>query len=265
MNDTDRTADSGQLRLERPLEHPHVLVVTMDRPPVNALSLAQSRRLRATFLGLHQDRDIRCVILTGAGERVFCGGADVRELSERTTQIAIDRSVVFRETFDAIRRAPVPVIAAVNGHAPGAGLVLASCCDIILSVDTALFSLPEIVVGVMGGSRHALRLVPDKVMRFMALTGQRLEASVVERLGGVLRVLPRAELLREAFLLADGIATRSPSAVRLMKEAINLTEDMPLNEGYRVEQLFTTLSATMPDAKEAALAFMEKRQPVWTA
>ena len=259
-----QAATDGALRVETPAGQPHLLVVTMDRPPVNALSLDQSRRIRDLFRGLHDRRDIRCVILTGAGDRAFCGGADVREISERTTQIAMDRSVVFRETFDAIRRAPVPVIAAVQAHAPGAGLVIASCCDIVIAADRAQFALPEIVVGVMGGGRHALRVVPDKVVRYMALTGRRIDAAEMQRLGAVMQVVPAAQVMEAAMTMAEEIATRSPSAVRLMKEAINLTEDMPVTEGYRVEQVFTTLASALPDAKEASLAWLEKRKPVWS-
>jgi len=240
-----------------------VRVVTLNRPPVNALSLDMSREIERLFRSFHGDPDLRAVVLTGEGERLFCAGADVKEIRERTTQIAIDRSVVFRNTFDAIRQAPVPVIAAVNGKAVGAGLVIASCCDIVLAAEHAEFSLPEVLVGVMGGARHAARFMSDKLVRYLAFTGERVAAQELKALGHVREVLPAAQLMPRALQLAGKIATHSPSAVRLMKEAINLTEDMPLNEGYRVEQLFTTLSASLPDAREASQAFLEKRPGVY--
>lgn len=242
-------------------EIPGLITVTLDRPPVNALSLGMSRELNRFFRALHDNPAVRCVILTGAGARLFCAGADVKEISERTTQVAIDRSVVFRATFDAIRQCPVPVIAALNGTAVGAGLVIASCCDFVLAAEHITVSLPEIVVGVMGGARHTARIMPDKLMRYLAFTGERIAVQELKGLGQVREVLPSAELMPRARDLAQGIVSRSPSAVRLMKEAINLTEDMPLNEGYRVEQLFTTLASEMPDSKEAARAFLEKRAP----
>lgn len=252
------------LQVDSDPREPGVVVVTMTRPPVNALSLAMSEELNRLFRGFHADRNVRCVILTGAGERLFCAGADVKEISERTTQVAIERSVVFRATFDAIRQCPVPTIAAVNGHAVGAGLVIASCCDIVLAEETVEFSLPEILVGVMGGGRHAARLMPDKLVRYLAFTGERIAARELKAIGEVREILPRHELMPRARAIASGIASRSASAVRLMKEAINLTEDMPLNDGYRVEQLFTTLAASLPDAREASLAFIEKRVPNFT-
>lgn len=238
-----------------------LITVTLNRPPVNALSLGMSRELNHFFRSLHDDPKVSCVILTGAGERLFCAGADVKEISKRTTQIALERSVVFRATFDAIRQCPVPVIAALNGTAVGAGLVLASCSDFVLAADHATVSLPEIVVGVMGGARHTARIMPDKLMRFLAFTGERISVQELKEYGHVREVLPLINLMPRVRDLADGIASRSPSAVRLMKEAINLTEDMPLNEGYRVEQLFTTLASELPDSKEASKAFLEKRKP----
>lgn len=245
-------------------EHPGVLLVTIDRGPVNALSLAQFRRIRDLFSSIDElHPDARCVVLTGSG-KMFSAGADVKELAERTTESQMARSIVSRSSFDAIRRCPIPVIAAINGPAVGAGVVVASCCDIILASEAATFSLPEILVGVMGGTRHMARLVPDKIVRYLALTGRRVDARYLEKFGGIHEVTSADALLPSAFALAADIAKNSPSAVRLMKEAINLTEDMPLNEGYRVEQLFTTLASSMPDSKEAALAFLEKRKPVWS-
>lgn len=247
------------LKIRDEADVPGIRVVTLDRPPVNALALSMSQELELFFRGLHQDRELRAVVLTGAGDRIFCAGADVKEIGERTTQTAMDRSVVFRATFDAIRRAPVPIIAAVNGSAVGAGLVLASCCDIVLACDTAEFALPEVVVGVMGGARHAARFMTDKLVRYLAFTGERVSAQELKQLGHIREVLPLEELMPRALGIARRIAQHSPSAVRLMKEAINLTEDMPLNDGYRVEQLFTTLAAALPDSREAARAFVEKR------
>jgi len=244
-------------------DHPGTVQVTINRAPVNALSLALTRKLRDFFLSVDERYpDARCIVLTGAG-KMFCAGADVKELSERTTGSMLARSAVTRATFDAIRRCPIPVIAAVNGPAIGAGVVVASCCDIILASETATFSLPEILVGVMGGTRHTARLVPEKVVRYLALTGRRVDAYYLQRFGGVHEVTAPDDLMPVALTLAGDMAKNSPSAVRLMKEAINLTEDMPLNEGYRVEQLFTTLASSMPDSKEAAVAFLEKRKPIW--
>jgi enoyl-CoA hydratase len=242
--------------------HPGVLLVTIDRPPVNALSLALFGKLRDLFMTMGDRPEVRCVVLTGAG-KMFSAGADVKELSERTTGGQLARSVVSRACFDAIRRCSVPVVGAVNGAALGAGLVIASCCDIVIASEEASFSLPEVNVGVMGGTRHAARILPDKLVRYLALTGRKIDARTLLAHGGLIDVVASQALLPAAFDVADEIVRKSPAAVRLMKESINLTEDMPVTEGYRVEQLFTTLASSMEESKEAARAFVEKRDPRW--
>jgi len=258
------STESG-LRVQAHPDHPQVLVAAIDRPPVNALSLALMRQIRDFFGSVHETHPAaRTIVLTGSG-RNFCAGADVKEMSVRTTEIYLARSMVSRGMFDAIRRCTVPTVAAVNGAAIGAGVVIASCCDIVLASQAATFALPEVQVGVMGGARHMSRMVPDKVVRYLAFTGRRVDAQTLAVHGGIQEVTLPDDLLPSAVALAADIARNSPSAVSLMKEAINLTEDMPLNEGYRVEQLFTTLASSMPDSKEAALAFLEKRKPVWSA
>lgn len=254
--------ENAGLVLSRPESHPGVLLATIDRPPVNAASLALMGAMRDFFQTIGQDDKVRCVVLTGAG-RMFCAGADVKELSERTTEGQLARSVVSRAMFDSIRRCDIPVVSAVNGPALGAGLVIASSCDISIASENAVFSLPEVNVGVMGGTRHTARVVPDKLMRYMALTGRKVDARTMLAHGGVLEVLPPEQLMPAALDLAGEIARKGPKIVRLLKESINLTEGMPLNEGYRVEQLFTTLASSLDESREASLAFVEKRDPRW--
>ena len=257
----ERMAVAGLITTE-PEAHPGVLLVTIDRPPVNALSLDLFRGLRDLFQSVGGLTSVRCVVLTATG-KFFSAGADVKELSERTTEGQLARSVISRGCFDAIRRCDVPVVAAVNGAALGAGLVVASSCDIIVAADSATFSLPEINVGVMGGTRHAARVLPDKLVRFLALTGRKIDAHALQSFGGVNAIVAADQLMASAFDIADEIARKSPAAIRLMKESINLTEDLPITEGYRVEQLFTTLASSMDESKEAAAAFLEKRDPKW--
>ncbi len=251
--------EEGQVTTAVDADHPYVLVVTVDRLPVNALNPGQYRRITQVFESLVDRPEIRCAILTGAGDRVFIGGADVKQLSTRTVEGTIERSVLARRAFAAVRECAVPVVAAVNGSAVGAGFVFATCCDLMVSSARAKFALPEIDVGVLGGTRHVSRVVPGKLLRLLALTGRRIGPEVLERFGAVHEIVPPGEVMAAAFRLADEISTKSPAIVRLMKESINLTESMPLNDGYRVEQLFTTLATELPDSKEAALAFLEKR------
>jgi len=157
----------------------------------------------------------------------------------------------------------VPVIGAINGPALGGGLAIVAQCDVIVAAETATFGLPEIDVGVMGGTKPLARMVPEKVMRWMALSGQRVTAAYLERLGVIHQVVPREKLLETALAAADEICAKSPAAVRLMKEVINLTEHMNLDDGYHVETYATAIISTHPDSKEAARAFKEKRPGVY--
>lgn len=257
------TVESTHIRLERPQDHPHVLLITIDRPPVNAMSLQAHGQLLAALRSVEADDGIRCVVLTGAGDRAFVAGGDVGELGAMDSASALVRTRVIRQVFDAIRRNPVPVIAAVNGHALGSGLVMVSQCDIIISAETATFGLPEINVGVMGGTKHLARIVPEKVMRWMSLTGNRVDAHYLHKLGVVQQVVARDQVLQAALKAADDICGKSPASVRLMKEVINLTESMNLDDGYHVETYATAIIKTHPDSMEAARAFKEKRPPAF--
>jgi len=256
--------DDSSIRAEWASSHEGVLVVTIDNPPANAMKLTTFRELRELFVNVRDDYvDARCIVLTGHG-KIFCAGADTRELSARTAEMQLARSEVSRSCFDAIRRCALPVVGAVNGAAVGAGVVLAASCDIVLASDNAHFSLTEVLIGALGGTRHTARLVPNKLMRYMALTGQRVSAHDVERFGGILQVTSREDLLQRALVIAGQIAALSPYGVQMMKESINLTEDLPVTEGYRIEQLYTTIASNLPDAQEAASATREKRKPQWS-
>lgn len=254
----------SNIRTEWAPGHEGVLVVTIDNAPANAMKLSMFRELRNLFEDIRDTHvAARCVILTAQG-KIFCAGADTRELAARTTEMQVARSEVSRSCFEAIRRCSLPVVGAVNGPAVGAGVVLAACCDIVLASENAHFSLTEVLIGALGGTLHTTRLVPNKLMRYMALTGQRVDAHTVARYGGILEVLSRETLMDRALEIAGQIASLSPYGVQLMKESINLTEELPLTEGYRIEQLYTTLASNLPDAKEAAASMSEKRKPRWS-
>jgi len=251
------------VRVEWAKDQPGVLVVTIDNPPANAMKLSMFRELRDVFLNVREDHvDARCIVLTGEG-KIFCAGADTRELAARTTEMQLARSEISRSCFDAIRRCALPVIGAVNGAAVGAGVVLAASCDIVLASENAHFSLTEVLIGALGGTCHTARLVPNKLMRYMALTGQRVGAETIERFGGILEVTSREALLERALLIAGQVASLSPYGIQLMKESINLTEELPVTEGYRIEQLYTTIASNLPDADEAAASTRDKRKPQW--
>jgi enoyl-CoA hydratase/carnithine racemase len=155
------------------------------------------------------------------------------------------------------------VIAAVNGPALGAGMGLAVCSDIILASDNAVFGLPEIDIGLMGGVRHTMRLFPHSLTRRMVLSGYRVPAEELYRRGIIEACVPREQLMDEAMKMARTIASKSPMALKLAKRAINTVETMGLKDGYRFEQNLTVEMTQHEDSKEAMAAFLEKRPAVF--
>lgn len=249
------------IRVERSAQDERIQVLTIDRPPRNAMTLDTYRQLLAVLQESHADESVGCVILTGAGEKSFVAGGDLSEHTQLDPRSAMVRTTVIRAVFDAIRTHRVPVIAAVNGYALGGGLALMASCDIIVAAENAKFSLPEVKVGVMGGTRHLRRLVPDKVVRMMAFTGNMVDANYFHRLGVVQEVVPQGELIAAATRIAADICQHSPMCIKLMKETMNLTEHMDLDEGYHVECFATSIIKSMPEAHEAAQAALERRKP----
>lgn len=249
------------IRVERTPECDAIQLITIDRPPRNAMTLDTYRQLLAVLQESHADESIRCMILTGAGEKSFVAGGDLSEHTQLDPESAQVRTALIRAVFEAVRSHRVPVIAAVNGYALGGGLALMASCDIVVASENAKFSLPEVKVGVMGGTRHLRRLVPDKVVRMMAFTGNMVDASYFHRLGVIQEVVPQGELIATATRIAQDICQHSPMCIKLMKETMNLTEHMDLDEGYHVECFATSIIKSMPEAHEAAQAALEKRKP----
>src|SRR5271170_2105934 len=149
-----------------------IVTVTLDRPPVNALTLAMYGQVADAFDAIGARTDVHCAIFTGRGRRAFCAGLDLREFLAATPEQDPERAAIVRRTFGAVRNCAIPVIAAVNGPALGAGAVLASVCDIRIAASTATFGLPEINVGRCGGGAHLGRHVPPGVLRKMFFTGR---------------------------------------------------------------------------------------------
>ena len=214
-----------------------IALVTLDRPPVNAMNLAMHADLRACFDRLSDDPAVGAVILTGAG-RVFCAGADMKERAAFPDEPGFRwrqaRSV--RECLNAVTECHKPVIAALNGPALGGGLALAAACDLLLAAEGATVGLPEVTVGLLGGARHAMRLFGHSTLRRMVLSGHRLDARELWRRGVVEAVVPPGDLLAEARGIAGEMAALDPVAVAQAKLTLNAIESMPLREGYRFEQ-----------------------------
>ena len=244
----------------------HIATVTLDRPPVNAVDRPTMAALAAPSAPSADDRDVRVAIFTAAGDRAFMAGADLRGLDgdgEPSPAAVIDPGSIARDAMAAILHCPVPVIAAVNGPAIGAGLAFAACCDIILAADGATFGCTEINVGLLGASAHLSSLVGRHKARELFFTGELISAEELHALGSIRSVVPRADLLAEARTLAATLAGKSPIAMRLAKASMNHVEGLPLEDAYRIEQTYTARLAGFEDAEEARQAYLEKRDPVW--
>jgi enoyl-CoA hydratase len=241
-----------------------IATVTFNRPPVNAMVAESYAEVGRTFRKLAEQQELRAVILRSALERTWIAGRDINEFLEMDQEKAYARAPIVRECFWSIYECPVPTIAAVNGAALGAGLLVASMCDIIVAADTAFFGLPEINVGSLGGAKHVSRLVPQHLVRAMMLTGRRVSAQELARLGVIEAIVPRLVVEETAQAFARGIAAKSPVAIRLAKEVLNRIEFMELRSGYELEQTYTAKLMGYEDAKEAARAFLERRPPVFT-
>jgi enoyl-CoA hydratase len=244
-----------------------VATVTLNRPGVlNAQNTPMRRELMDAFAALRQDEDVRAIIVTGAGERAFSAGADIREFLEPPVPTAFReqrKRVDYRAEMD---RCSQPIIAAIRGFALGGGLELALACDIRIAAEDAQLGLTEINLAIIpggGGTQRLPRLVGRGKALEMILTGARVPAAEALRIGLVERVVPVAELMPAARALAGAIAEKAPIALRYAKEAVVSGLELPLADGLRLENDLATLLRTTEDRVEGARAFVEKRRPTW--
>jgi enoyl-CoA hydratase len=253
-----------------------VAVVTLDRPPVNALANQTFEEITAAMEELSAGREASVIVLRSAPDsKLFCGGVDLQDSPRRhrpdgrpedgapqgDARDQVDPGRSPRACFDAIYECGIPVIAEVHGKCIGAGVAIVASCDLVVASTDASFALTEINVGVLGGVRHAQRLCGPFLAKRMFLTGQFVTADEIYRRGGIEAVVDRDDLHDTAMELARTIATKSPIAVRLAKESANRVESMALHDGYRTEQDYTQRVKRHADSDEARLAFMEKRSP----
>jgi enoyl-CoA hydratase len=242
----------------------HIATLTMDSPPVNALTRVLNDELTLALDRISEMDDVRVVVLTAAG-KVFCAGADLKGRAEviKGPGDLPAHSRRTRECFHAIRECAKPVIVAINGAALGSGVAMVASSDILIASEKASLGLPEVDVGLLGGCRHAMRLFSHSRLRRMALTGYRVGGPELYRLGIVEACVAPEELMPAALELAATIASKSPVSTRMGKHTLNTIEDMSLRDGYRYEQDMTAMIGKTEDAKEAQLAFKEKRAPVF--
>lgn len=240
----------------------HIALIRLNRPEArNALNADVRQALIGHFTTLGGDDITRCIILTG-GEKIFAGGADIRDMVERSpVEMLASRGARF---WQSVAACPKPVIAAVNGYCLGGGCELAMHADIIVAGEGALFGQPEVKVGIMPGAGGTQRL-PRAVGKFramkMLLTGEPVPAREARAMGLVSEVVPDAEVLDRAIAIAKTIAGMPPLAVMQIKEAVLAGQDASLETGLMLERKAFQLLFATNDQKEGMRAFLEKRKP----
>ena len=245
-----------------------IAYVTLNRPEVlNARNRRMREELIDAVTAIRADPEVRVVILTGAGERSFSAGRDLKEAAQEKVGVVAARQAKMEiSDTEMIARLNKPVIAAINGFALGGGCELALACDIRVAVEGAKVGLPEVSRGMIpgsGGTQRLSRVVGLGKALELILTGSVIDAEEACRIGLVNKVVPRDGLMAAAEEYAQAIATKAPVAVVLAKEAVREGYEMSLDDGLRLETDLSALLRTTEDIKEGARAFVEKRPPQW--
>jgi enoyl-CoA hydratase len=239
-----------------------IAVVTLNRADkLNALNWALVAELADRLEELDGDPAIRCIVLTGAGDRAFAAGADIAEMSDKT---AIEMASGGFDSWDRIRRLKTPLVAAVGGFALGGGHELALHCDMIVASEKAQFGQPEILIGVMpgaGGTQRLARTIGKYRTMELCLTGKRITAQEAHDWGLVNRLVPDGQHLEEAKKLAREVAAQAPVAARMIKEAVLCAFEAPLEQGLLNEKRLFALLFASEDQKEGMRAFLAKEKP----
>ena len=236
-----------------------IALVTIHRPKVrNALNLHMVREFHSALDALALEVDLRCLIITGSGDRAFMAGADIRELAERSMRdafLAINSSL-----FQKVENLSFPTIAAIRGFALGGGCELALACDIRICGESARFGQPEVGLGIIpaaGATQRLPRIVGLGRAKEMILTGRILDASEAERIGLVNRVVPDDRVLDECWGVARRIADQAPLAVRLAKQAMNASQRTGLDTGFLIENLSQGILFESAEKKKRMRAFLK--------
>jgi len=246
----------------------HVLKVTLNRPAVaNALNTQMGHDLLDLWNRLTVDAgDIRCVVLTGAGEKIFCAGGDLKERNGMTKRQWTLQHELFERMYWTLVDLPVPVIAAVNGHAYAGGLEMALSCDFIYASSAARFALTEVTLGIMpgaGGTQNLPRAVGERRAKEILLTGKPFNAQQAYEWGLVNLLCEPNEVLTKALETAEIIASNAPLSVRQIKKSVRYGTQMELRTAFRFEiEAYNHLIDT-EDRLEGVAAFNEKRKPVF--
>lgn len=245
---------------------PYVQLLILNRPDaLNALNSRMGLELVSFFEALAlESSETRCIVLTGAGDRAFCAGGDLKERNRMTDDSWAQQHVVFERMVRAILDCPVPIIGAVNGVAYGGGCEIAACCDFLYAAEGARFALPEVKLGIMpggGGTQNLPRAVGERRAKELILTGRPFSAAEAYDWGFVNAVWPAAELMDKSIETAAAISRNAPISVRQAKQSVHRGLQMSLRDGLAFEIEAYNRMITTEDRYEGVLAFNEKRPP----
>jgi len=243
----------------------HTLLLILNRPKVmNAICYEMLIEMRKTLNSAWFDKDIRAIIITGAGEKSFCAGADLKERESMTETEVRNFIRTIRDTFTMLEDIPKPVIAAINGYAFGGGLEMALACDIRIASENAIMGLTETSLAIIpgaGGTQRLPRIVGRAWAKELIYTAKRIKAEEALKIGLVTHVVPLDRLLDKAFEIAEEIAANGPIAVAQAKFAINRGMEVDIKSGLEIESKAYEVLIPTKDRMEALKAFKEKRKP----
>ena len=252
------------------IKHPDgVALITLNRPEkLNAFDAEHYSQLANAWAETRDDKQVRVVLITGAGEKSFSTGADLKSFIGNPGDIAefwqTQKGMLLNRGLEMWK----PVIAAVNGYCLGGGMTLLLSTDIRVAAEHATFGLSEVKRGIIpanGGTQRVIEQLPRTIGMEMLLTGESINATKAERWGLVNQVVPAGDLMATAYALGQKIAKNAPLAVQAAKELALRARELSLSEGLRMEQLMNRMLTTTEDAKEGRTAFSEKREPRFTS
>jgi enoyl-CoA hydratase len=244
-----------------------VALVKMNRPPVNPLNIKLYLELYDLLCEIEKDESVAAIVITGAGEKAFAAGLDVKDVANKTVAEILDfQNSVPKKCLEKLTAISKPTIAAVFGLALGGGSEIALCCDLRIASTDAIFGLPEINLGIMPGSgatQRLTRLVGTSKAKELMFTGDTVTADEALRIGLVNKVVPREKLMDEAMALANKLAAKPKVALALIKQCVDNGVNMDLASGLALERNSFVIAYASDDGREGVSAFIEKRKPTF--
>lgn len=244
-----------------------IVIVTLNRPEVmNAMNTQMLTERLELFKELAQEEDLRCVIITGAGEKAFSAGGDLKERNNMGNLTWKQQHQIIEENMRITREFPVPVIAAVEGYAIAGGCELALSCDFIIASETAVFAMSEIKRGIIpgaGGPQNLARAIGPRRAKEILYTGRKMDAALAYEWGMINKIVPKGEAVQEALKIAENIVDSAPLAVKAVKTSINKGYDVDFETAYTLDLTSYYHLVASEDRLEGVAAFNEKRKPVW--